>query len=79
MRSHLHDLPERGAEPLAALWASEALIYGRFGYKLAASGSSLKVILARTAYRPGIDTGADTVEVLDNRTRLRSSHQASRG
>lgn len=34
MRSQLADVHERG-EPLAALWASEGGIYGRFGYGLA--------------------------------------------
>ncbi|MBI4307022.1 MAG: GNAT family N-acetyltransferase, partial [Chloroflexi bacterium] len=31
MRRQLSDIRERG-EPLAALWASESIIYGRFGY-----------------------------------------------
>ena len=31
MRAHLDDAHERG-EPIAALWASEETIYGRFGY-----------------------------------------------
>jgi predicted acetyltransferase len=35
MRAQLEDAHERG-EPLAALWASEETIYGRFGYGLAA-------------------------------------------
>ena len=35
MRLHLDDVAERG-EPLAALWASESVIYGRFGYGVAA-------------------------------------------
>src|SRR5438105_11399722 len=34
MRAQLDDVHERG-EPLAALWASEETIYGRFGYGLA--------------------------------------------
>jgi predicted acetyltransferase len=34
MRAQLHDAHERG-ESLAALWASEETIYGRFGYGLA--------------------------------------------
>src|SRR5437867_1253982 len=33
MRLQLEDLRRRG-EPLAGLWASESLIYGRFGYGL---------------------------------------------
>jgi predicted acetyltransferase len=36
MREQLDDVRRRG-EPLAVLWASEAPIYGRFGYGLAAS------------------------------------------
>jgi predicted acetyltransferase len=35
MRAQLEDVHERG-EPLALLWASEATIYGRFGYGVAA-------------------------------------------
>src|SRR5205807_3879788 len=35
MRRQIEDVHERG-EPLAILWASEAAIYGRFGYGLAA-------------------------------------------
>src|SRR3954471_1812008 len=35
MRRELDDLHERG-DPLAVLWASEAAIYGRFGYGLPA-------------------------------------------
>jgi len=34
MRGQLLDIHDRG-EPLAALWASESVIYGRFGYGLA--------------------------------------------
>jgi predicted acetyltransferase len=34
MRAQLDDVHERG-EPLAALWASEETIYGRYGYGLA--------------------------------------------
>jgi len=35
MRRQLDDIRERGAEPVASLWASEAVIYGRFGYGVA--------------------------------------------
>ena len=31
MRAHLDDVKEHG-EPIAALWASDSAIYGRFGY-----------------------------------------------
>jgi predicted acetyltransferase len=42
MRAHLDDVHERG-EPLAALWASEETIYGRFGYGRAAFAGEVAV------------------------------------
>lgn len=42
MRKHLDNVHERG-EPLAALWASEEGIYGRFGYGRAAFTGELSV------------------------------------
>lgn len=35
MRRQLTDIVERGAEPVASLWASESVIYGRYGYGVA--------------------------------------------
>src|SRR5215213_6055970 len=32
MRRQLDEVHEQGREPVAALWASESSIYGRFGY-----------------------------------------------
>jgi predicted acetyltransferase len=40
MRRQLEDVRERG-EPVAALWASEGAIYGRFGYGIGASEATL--------------------------------------
>jgi predicted acetyltransferase len=42
MRKQLHDVRDRG-EPLAALWASESSIYGRFGYGQAIQSMELKI------------------------------------
>ena len=42
MDAQLRDIHERG-EPIAALWASEETIYGRFGYGLASWAGELKV------------------------------------
>src|SRR5579862_7414774 len=42
MDAQLRDVHERG-EPIAALWASEETIYGRFGYGLASWAGELKV------------------------------------
>ena len=42
MDTQLHDVHERG-EPIAALWASEETIYGRFGYGIASWAGELTV------------------------------------
>jgi predicted acetyltransferase len=42
MDAQLRDVHERG-EPIAALWASEETIYGRFGYGIASWAGELKV------------------------------------
>src|SRR3954451_10896946 len=54
MRSQLDDLRERG-EPLAVLWASEAAIYGRFGYGIAAPTVQMDADKSRFAF--GDDPG----------------------
>ncbi len=51
MRRQLHDLHEAGAEPVAALWASEPIIYGRFGYGMATTSAALKVATPSVALR----------------------------
>ncbi len=50
MRRQLDDLHERG-EPLAILWASEAAIYGRFGYGITAPSARIDAERARFAFR----------------------------
>jgi len=50
MRRELDDIHERG-EPLAVLWASEAAIYGRFGYGMAAPHFVMDADRARFALR----------------------------
>jgi len=49
MRAQLHDTHERG-EPLAALWASEESIYGRFGYGLASFCGEITLSREYTAF-----------------------------
>src|SRR5581483_7679565 len=46
MRAQLDDVHERG-ESIAALWASEETIYGRFGYGLAGWGGEVNIPRAR--------------------------------
>jgi predicted acetyltransferase len=50
MRRELDDIHDRG-EPLAILWASEAAIYGRFGYGVAAPTAQMNADRARFALR----------------------------
>ncbi|WP_426566276.1 GNAT family N-acetyltransferase [Angustibacter sp. McL0619] len=73
MRHHLHEVHARGAEPVAGLHASEAAIYGRFGYGLATVG--YVVTLGRGAtLRPlpgdGPGTGTGTPDSADDGLRL---------
>src|SRR5438093_8553952 len=49
MRRQLDDMHERG-EPLAALYASEAPIYGRFGYGLATYQAAVEIERSRAAF-----------------------------
>jgi predicted acetyltransferase len=53
MRRHLDLSRERG-EPVAALWASEGPIYGRYGYGLAAFACTLSIERDRSAFAGAI-------------------------
>jgi predicted acetyltransferase len=59
MHAQLRDLYERG-EPLAALWASEETIYGRFGYGLACWAGSLKVVKERNQFAQPLERRGTT-------------------
>jgi predicted acetyltransferase len=50
MRFQLDDCRRRG-EPIAALWASESVIYGRFGYGIAAPVYEMKALKTNFAFR----------------------------
>jgi predicted acetyltransferase len=66
MRRELDDIHERG-EPLAVLWASEAAIYGRFGYGIAAPTVQMEADKSRFAFRddPGPQGRVRMVELGD--------------
>src|SRR5438105_12702369 len=49
MRAQLDDIHERG-EPISALWASEAPIYGRYGYGLASFSGEIEVMSERNEF-----------------------------
>jgi len=62
MRHQLEEIARRG-EPLAALWASESLIYGRYGYGPASTRAVLSGTNRRLAFLPGVDTTGSVDEV----------------
>ncbi len=71
MRRHLEDGRARG-EPLAALWASEAPIYGRFGYGVATRGLRWELHRRHGVFRPELQgkglAAAGRVRLLDPAT-----------
>jgi predicted acetyltransferase len=74
MRAELHGLHESGGEPVAALWASESSIYGRFGYGLA-SRVARTAVPSDIAMRDDVDFGTDRVSVVDADTALTAMHK----
>ena len=59
MEAQLRDVHERG-EPIAALWASEETIYGRFGYGVACWTGELKVPHEWDAFAVPLEAGGTT-------------------
>ncbi len=57
MTRQLREVHEAGTEPIAALYASEASIYGRFGYGMATYRGRLKGETNRMSLRPDVDAG----------------------
>ena len=59
MQRQLEQARDRG-EPIAALWASESAIYGRFGYGMASQRLSVRLQRGHGGLRPGVaGEGAD--------------------
>jgi predicted acetyltransferase len=65
MRRQLDDLHDRG-EPLAALWASESAIYGRFGYGIAAPAFTVNAKTAGFRLRDNPDP-VGTVRLVEHK------------
>jgi predicted acetyltransferase len=64
MRRQLTGLHEQQREPVAALWAAEYPIYGRFGYAPATFRGGLSGRTERLRLRPDVDFGAGRVDVV---------------
>ena len=82
MRHQLHDIAARG-EVLATLRASEATIYGRYGYGVASSSQTVEVRTARAALRPDVGTGGpvrllDVTQAWDVLPRIYADNRPSR-
>ena len=69
MRRQLEDMHERG-EPLAALYASEAPIYGRFGYGLGTYQASVEIERRHAAFAKPV-TGGGRLSMVDEPTGVR--------
>jgi predicted acetyltransferase len=78
MRRQIDDVRDAGNEAVAALWAAEGAIYGRFGYGISAMVSELEIdtretrIRAPTTLRPELHAPADAVDA------MRAIHDAVR-
>ena len=78
MRRQLTDVHEAGAESIAALWASEAAIYGRFGYGMAAESAELQVVRAHARLRAVPTAPAELYRPIDAVAAMRAIHDAAR-
>ena len=73
MREQLEDIHRRG-EPLAALWASESGIYGRFGYGIAAQSATIKIAREHSAFLRPVEP-AERLRLVDRDEALRTFPQ----
>jgi predicted acetyltransferase len=69
MRAQLDDIRERG-EPIAALWASEETIYGRYGYGLASLSVGVRAVLS-SGLRGGLGPREGQLRLVDHGEALR--------
>jgi predicted acetyltransferase len=70
MHVQLEDARERG-EPIAALWASEETIYGRYGYGLASLETNLKVQREWARLRHDLPQRAGQLRLVDHDEAIR--------
>ena len=65
MRRQLDEVQAAGREPLAALWAAESSIYGRFGYAPASRRGGWSGRTERLRLRRDVDTGSGRVRLVE--------------
>ena len=81
MRRQLTELHDEGREPVAALWASEGTIYGRFGYGLAARRARLTGDTRSLTVPRGADAGDGRIRMVsveEARPHLSSVYETAR-
>ena len=78
MRRQLADLHDAGREPVAALWASEPVIYGRFGYGLATFAANLEVRAREVQLRRTSTAQVDLLGPADALDAMRPVYEAVR-
>jgi predicted acetyltransferase len=71
MTAQLADIRER-EEPIAALWASEDTIYGRYGYGAASRCAEIKLPRVYAELRPGTPPREGKVRLVDHDEALRT-------
>jgi predicted acetyltransferase len=70
MRTQLDDVHARG-EPIAALWASEEAIYGRYGYGLASLAGEMQLARTHAVLRDGTQANSSVQLLSDEEARTR--------
>jgi predicted acetyltransferase len=78
MRRQLADVHDEGREAVAALWASEPIIYGRYGYGFATAAGLLKVDKRRVALRKPSSAQVELLAPGDALDAMRAVHDALR-
>jgi predicted acetyltransferase len=78
MRRQLADVHQAGDEAIAALWASESVIYGRFGYGLATLTTDLVVATRDARLRTAPQADVELVLAPEAVDRMRPIHDAAR-
>jgi predicted acetyltransferase len=76
MRRQLENVHEAGSEAVAMLWASEPVIYGRFGYGLATLAADLRVATATLRMRSTPGARVDLLPPADALPAMRELHEA---
>ena len=76
MRRQLNDVHEGGREAVTVLWASEPVIYGRFGYGLGTHAADLRVASGSARLRSAPDARVDLLTPAEALPAIRALHEA---